>query len=46
MKVKVISSWMHPIKGKILPIGTELDIDAVYFNPAFLEKKTTKKSKK
>ena len=46
MKVKVISSWTHPIKGKILPNGTELEIDKMYFNPAFLEEIKTKKTKK
>jgi hypothetical protein len=49
MKVRVISSWTHPIKGKILPNGTELDIDSKYFNPAFLEEvkktKTIKSNK-
>tara|TARA_R110000772_G_scaffold67579_2_gene150029 strand:+ start:4251 stop:4364 length:114 start_codon:yes stop_codon:yes gene_type:complete len=37
------------VRGKIYPIGTELDIDSIYFNPAFLEEvkktKTTKSSK-
>lgn len=46
IKVVVSSSWTHPISGKILPNGTELEIDEGYFNPSFLTKKTTKKAKK
>ncbi len=44
MKVEVTSSWTHPESGKILPIGTKLDIDARFFNPSFL--KEVKRSKK
>jgi hypothetical protein len=37
------------VKGKIYPNGTELDIDPMYFNPAFLEEvkktKTIKSNK-
>lgn len=46
MKVEVISSWTHPIQGKIYPIGTKLEIDAQYFNPAFLKEVKTAKKKK
>ena len=46
MKVKLKSSWTHP-KGKILPEGTEIEIDAMYFNAAYHEEvKPKTKTKK
>ena len=37
MKVKIISSWMHPIQGKIYPNGSILEIDKMYFSKTFHE---------
>lgn len=51
MKVKLKSSWTHPIIGKTYPAGTVLELDAKYFNADYLEeveikkRKTTKKNK-
>jgi len=51
MKVIVKSSWTNPTNGRILPNGTILNINPIYFNPAFVEEvkeevKETKKTKK
>lgn len=48
MKVILKSSWCHAQKGKTYPAGTELDIEEVFFNKDYHEKKkkiTPKKSK-
>jgi len=50
MKVKLKSSWTHPIIGKTYPAGTVLELDVKYFNADYLEevktkRKTTKKNK-
>lgn len=46
MKVRVKSSWMHPLKGKIYKAGTVLEIEAHQFNDNFLEKVVKKAPKK
>jgi hypothetical protein len=46
MKVRVKSSWNHPVTGKTLSIGTELELEDYFFNPAFLEEVKTKSKKK
>lgn len=51
MKVIVTSSWTNPENGRIMPIGTKLNIKPIHFNSAFVEEVQqeeikTKKSKK
>lgn len=49
MKVKLKSSYTHPVQGKIYPEGTELEIDAMYFNADYhteVKKSKPKKDKK
>lgn len=46
MKVKLKSSWTHPVKGKTYPENTELEIDGSQFNKDYHEKVTKKPVKK
>jgi len=50
MKVKLTSSWTHPLNGKTYPAGTVLELDRKHFNSDYQEevktkRKTTKKDK-
>jgi len=46
MKVILKSSWTHPQQGKTYPAGTELDINDVFFNKDYHEKKKKSTPKK
>lgn len=37
MKVIVKSSWTNPDNGRILPIGTILNINPIFLNSAYVE---------